>query len=233
MKRLTVLILALLAALLAACGDSVPIVGVFGATSSPTECNCDLVDPSGTPVSTPEGGFSISAPAGPGADVTSTPAPVESFRDRWTTYANPAYGFSFDYPAVYDSRQYRYCAPRAQQSLPEPAVFVLDIGSQTRLTLSQPGSLSLEEAVEAFQADPSRAGYQFDPPAEREVGGETGVSLSYRAGEAKRYGESTFFLKDGLLYRVDTGAPSACDVPELELTEVNAAEHILDTFSFQ
>ena len=116
MKRLTVLILALLAALLAACGDSVPIVGVFGATSSPTECNCDLVDPSGTPVSTPEGGFSISAPAGPGADVTSTPAPVESFRDRWTTYANPAYGFSFDYPAVYDSRQYRYCAPRAQQS---------------------------------------------------------------------------------------------------------------------
>lgn len=236
MRQLTVLILVLLAAFLAACGDAAQVAGALVPTPSPTDCDCDLVGPSGTPVATPPGGFSLSVPAGPGADVTSTPAPVETFRDRWATYLNPAYNFSFAYPAVYGGQQYGYCAPRAQQSPPEGSVFVLDVGSRTRLTLSQAGSLTLQEAVEAFQADPSHDGYQFYPSAEREVGGKTGVSLSYRAGDrpggAERYGESTFFLNGGLLYRIDTGAPSACDVAELELTEITAAEHILDTFSF-
>jgi hypothetical protein len=199
-------------------------------SSGPTFTPCPCSE---TGVPTPTGGIKLAGPSGP-SPATQAPAAettVSPGGETWATYANPDYGFSFQYPEVYTGKDYGFCAARASANLPPGAIFQLALGSRTMLTLKKTDQ-GLEDAVAAFRADPSSKDFTFDEVKQRTVGGETAVVLPYHSGGTNRYAEAVFFVHNGILYRVDTGVPSACDIPSLNLRELDAYSHLLDSFAF-
>lgn len=238
----------LLLLLFSACGvlPKTPDAAIPLAKPTATECGCTLKV---SPFPTQKGGLNQAgpsapgAPVSPGATVTPTLEPtLAAYKDRWQTYTDPTYGFSFEVPAVYSSPEYSMCAarPGTQAAAAAPAVAgaagapaAVAIGARTTITVTQT-SQDLAAAVSAIRTDPARqAGDTFDQPVQRMVGGAPAVTLAYRSGGTGRYAEITLFVNNGLLYRVDASTPSSCDVPALGLTELSAYAHALDTFSFK
>ena len=218
---------------LAGCGRvSAPQVNLAAAGPTPTgtECGCTLKV---TPFPTQPGGLVQAGPQVPAVQnptaptVDPTAEALAAYKDQWKTFTSAAGGYSFDYPAVYDSPAYRMCVAREGQS---PAAAAL--GERTTITLAATRQ-DLAAAVAAFKSDPGHQAYRFEPPVERTVGGAAAVTLPYRSGSAGRYAEATFFIQGGTLYRVDSNTPSSCDVPALGLTELSAYAHALDTFRFK
>jgi hypothetical protein len=223
MKRITgSIVFLLIITLLAGC--SVPLAqGGAQPTVTPTDCGCSIED-----ILTPTGGIDAPAPAGPAAP---TVAP-ETLKDQWKTYTDAAHGFSFEFPAVYESPEFAFCAAREASAPPEDSLFALSLGSRTSLVLVDAAGKDLPAVVDAYRSDPAHQDYQFDAPVERTVGGSPALVLPYRSGGTSRYAEAVFFIHAGTLYRVDTGTPSACDVPALNLKELDAYSRLLYTFQF-
>lgn len=233
---LSIIVLAVLAlTVLAACSSlagaqAVQPTATLDPAVTPTDCGCSAEGPN-QPKPTSALGGGPAGPAAPG-DATLTPAGNTDVAGRWETYTNPEPAFTFEYPAAYATQKYGFCAARPNANPPAGTQFGLSLGSRTEISIS-PAPADLDAALAAFRADPSHKDYQFDAPADRTVGGVPARVLPYRSGGTNRYGESTFFIKDGLLYRIDTGTPSACDVPDLNLTEMQAYAHLLDSFQFK
>lgn len=223
-----------LVAFLSGCAPGLPApLALFGPKATPTDCGCSV---EGTPFATPTGGFSAQAgPAAPGgAAAPATPLPLESLRDRWQTYTSDAYHFSFEYPLAYTSPEFAFCDVRAggpaSQGAPQGAEFTLSLGSRTVLSVTKTSG-SLDAAAAALKAGLPDA--QFDQPKTLSVGGVPAVTLPYHSGGTNRYGEATLFVKDGLLYRIDEGVPSACDISAIGLRELDAYTRMLESFRFQ
>ncbi len=228
MKKITRSLLFLIIMLLLAACSVASAQNGGQITPTPTEdCGCSLADI----LTTPTGGIAAAGPAGPVAD-TATPAPLESYQGQWETYSNAEYGFSFEYPAAYDGSDFGFCAARANDTAPEGSLFALSLGSRTSLVLSDAGGQDLQAVVDAYRGDPTHQADQFDAATERTVGGVDALVLPYRSGGTNRYAEAVFFIKGSTLYRVDTGTPSACDVPAINLRELDAYSHLLDSFAF-
>ncbi len=231
LKRcLVLLVLPLL--LLTACNVIPALPGLSRAPAqlTPTEdCGCTLK----TPLATPTGGLLPAGPAAP-APQTPTPASLESFRDQWqsASFQGAGYAFAFDYPAAYTSPDYNFCAVRQPASPAAGVLAAINLGSNTQVSLLKT-SQSLEQVAAAFRGDPQNQDLRFEDPQARTVGGVPAVSLPYRSGGANRSAETTFFIKDSILYRIDSSAPSACDIPALNLTEMNAYGHLLESFQFK
>ncbi len=218
--------------LLAACtailppSPAAPVPATTQPGPTPTDCGCTV-----NGKANPTGGLNLAGPAGPSAD-TPTPAPLSSYRDRWETYTNTIYGFSFQYPAVYTSPSYGYCTVREQKNKPADALLVVDLGSRTTLTLTKDAGSDLPALVSAYEKDPAQKDTTFDQPKQRTVGGVPAVTLASHSGGTNRYSEATLFLKDGTLYTLQTGTPSACDVAAIGLKELDANTHVMDSFTF-
>lgn len=230
---LLLLFAALLA--LAGCGPAA-VQSAAGPAPTPTDCGCSVEGPNRA---APTAGFG--SPAGPalsgeGAGGGSGGGEGSAGAGQWQTFTSAAGGFSFEYPAAYATPPYSACAARTNPDLPAGASALILLGSRTGLTVA-PAPASLDAALAAFRADLARTDFRFDAARERVVAGLPARTLSYHSGGTNRYGESTFFIKDGLLYRVDTvgdppeGGPSACDLPDLNLTELDAYEHMLESFT--
>jgi len=228
MKMISRFFLLLIAvALLAAC-TSVSAQNSPQLTATPTEdCDCTLEDI----LATPTGGITAPGPVGP---VASTPVPgaIARYTGQWKTYTDVEHGFAFDYPAVYESPDYAFCAVRASETLPEGSSFALSLGSRTSLTLQDAAGQELQAVVGAFRSDPAYQAYQFEEARERTVGGSPALVLPYRGSEADPSAEVVFFINEGTLYRVDTGTSTACDVPATKLQEADAYHRLLDSFLF-
>lgn len=205
--------------------------GQSEATPVPTDCGCSLEGPGKLTLEPSDG---LANPAGPPLNAGTPDANVlESFRDRWLTYDDPQVGFSFEYPAAFSSAEYKFCAPRVDDFPPDGVDFALNFGSRTNLTVAAADNDNLSAAVSAFRADPRHADYSFEPQQEREVAGLPGISLPYRSSGTDRYAEVTIFTYNGALYTIETGVPSACDIPELGLTEISAYDHLLGSLKFK
>ena len=220
------LLVLILAALVTAC---TPAAAQNGAepTVTPTDCGCDVSDL----LATPTGGIAAPGPIGPPAG-TDVPDDLASFIGQWKTYTDVEHGFSFEYPAVYESPDFAFCAARENETPPEGSQFGLSLGSRTNLILLDAAGQDLQALAEAYRSDPAHQDYQFDAPIERTVGGSPALVLPYRSAGTNRYAEVALFINEGTLYQVDTGAPSACDVPGIDLQELEAYSHMLDTFLF-
>lgn len=229
-KRFACLFLVALSLLAGCKGIGTPAAAAGQAvrpTPTATECGCTLKV---TPFATQPGGLVPSGPQAPSAGGTGqTPSAgaLAGYQGGWKTFTSGEGGFSFEYPVVYDSPAFNFCAARPGQP---PAAAAL--GARTTVTLAAT-QLDLPAAVAAYKADPAHQAFQFEPPVERTVGGGPAVTLPYRSGGTGRYAEVTLFIKAGTLYRVDTSGPSACDVPAQGLTELSAYAHALDTFTFK
>lgn len=217
----------IVAALLAACA-SASAQNSPQPTATPTEdCDCSLEDI----LATPTGGIAAPGPVGPAVS-TPVPGAIAKYTGQWKTYTDVEHGFAFEYPAVYESPDYAFCAARVSETLPVGSSFALSLGSRTSLTLQDAAGQDLQSAVEAFRGDPAYQGYQFGEARQRTVGGSPALVLPYRGSDADLYAEVVFFINEGILYRVDTGTSTECDVPAVNLQETDVYNRLLDTFLF-
>jgi hypothetical protein len=253
MKRLPMLLLMVsaLAALLflSACSSLAGDVSAHpAAEATPTECGCSAEGPRAkTPGALPPSAATV--PAGPdaaeetaavdgpaAAERTPAAEDLQALRGKWQAYqaalpGSPAREVSFDFPAAYTGSAFGFCAPRAA-ALPEDSaqavLLRVAIGSRTSLTI-QPAPADLTAAADALRAEPARSEDTFEAAQETSAAGVPALKLPYRSGGAGRYSEVTLFIKDGLLYRVESGGPSACDIPALDLPELAASQRLLES----
>lgn len=220
--------------ILSACSGTVDLPGQVQLTPVPTDCGCSAEGP-GKLTLEPSG--ELDSPAGPGLSGGGGEGDTESleeFRDRWTTFTSDEVPFTFDYPAAYDSPAYKFCTARIDDFPPEGADFALNLGSRTTITAAPVDvGTTLAAAADLFRTDARFEGVTFDPPQERTVAGLPALALPYRSDGTGRYAEAVIFLRDGVLYTVESGSPSACDIPELNLTEMNAFSQLLESFEFK
>jgi hypothetical protein len=239
MKRRPVLfatLSALLALLVLAACAPLSLNGPFSAgaqpEATPTECGCSAEGPRAkTPgavaptVALPAVG---ATPAGPAAVED-----MQAYRGQWQAYTvtlpgDPRREVSFEFPAAYSGTAFGFCAPREAAATAADALLRVDLGSRTTLAVSA-ASGGLNAAADALRAEPARSADTFDAPQELTIAGAPALKLPYRMGGAGRYGEVTLFEKDGLLFRVEAGVPSACDVPAIDLRELDAYQRLLES----
>jgi hypothetical protein len=196
---------------------------------TPTACGCSEAG-----VATPTGGFSPpgpSVPSQPSMPATDSQSDAKMDSVAWLDYTNQVYGFTFQYPAVYNESNFNFCTVRSSRNLPPESIFQIAIGSRTLITLYK-SNQNPQEAYIEFQAKPANKNLAFEKTQARSIGGEPAVIGPYRSGGTNRYAENVFFSHKGILYHVETGIPSACDVPGLNLREFDAYNHLLDSFKF-
>lgn len=139
-------------------------------------------------------------------------------------YQNDQFGFEFLHP--------KECALTEQ---PEGAIGLAGgpvhlsvvVGSRLELHVSDSGGLSLADYVSQVTGQLEARGASIDSvmPA-APVDGVEAVTIQYRFGGLNRYGEATFFERNGSVYDVGfTAGAFSCDEPQ-------AYQLVLSTFRF-
>jgi hypothetical protein len=168
--------------------------------------------------------FCMSAAPGATSPPLPSPTPAWSCVSAPTTYHNEQLGFEF-----------QYCSECTLTDQSEGAhgpgggeVYLwIIVGSRLEVYVSDSGGLSLTDYVSQVTAQLEAGGASIDsvtPVAP--VGGADAVTVQYRFGGLGRYGEATFFMRNGLAYDVEfTAGAFTCNEPQVYTG-------ILSTFRF-
>ena len=155
---------------------------------------------------------------------------------RWTTYTNDDYGLSFEYPAAYDELTEQGCGIRVQDVGAEfnAPYFIprtdIQVGFRTVVSITDREGLDLDGVVE--RALGWREGWTIESMAnlmnERE-----GVYVEYRFDVDNRQGMMAFFIRGEDAVVVSLTAGAFCDIPEENVTELGAFQHLLETITLE
>ncbi len=161
------------------------------------------------------------------------PASGEPF-GAWTTYRNKNFGFSFEYPAAYDSQQYRSCALQ---------VVTRWVGSGAEIYVAHSGLIiyglpdshsqdyvALEDYVNGLIKENAS---QWKNPAKTDslISGVKAIRLEFRP----TYGggdRADFLDRDGFRYSFgfNRSTDGHCDLPGIRESDVYS--HMVATFRF-
>jgi hypothetical protein len=183
------------------------------ATAAPSTATPGVALPTGTPVIAP----TIEASPPPATPV-STPASVLA------TYRSDQFGFEFQYASECELTEQSGEAP----GLGGSRVYLsVTVGSRLELNVSDPGGLSLADYVEQTTDEMEAGGASIESASQAGlVGGVESMTVQYRFGGTNRYGEATFFERNGIVYDVGfTAGAFTCSEPQVY-------EEILSTFRF-
>ncbi len=149
-----------------------------------------------------------------------TPSPGNAL---WATYQNKTYGFSFEYPAIYEIPPYKAtCGLRDLGSS-------VTIGARIELAIYPAGGLALEDFARQFL---SSKDWVLENQDTGLVGGVSAINVNYRFGGPNRFGTLTFLQQDSVVLALGFTSGSFCaDLPR-EDDEASTYQHILDTFQF-
>jgi hypothetical protein len=163
---------------------------------------------------------------------TYTPTPtldLASYANTWTRY-HGNYGISFEYPSIYDEKPYNDRC-KAVESWDGA-----DFGEKNEVYVRQPLGPTLDEHVEL-----SLANYHREKPltiesrAEIEINKRPAIVIKYKLVEESESREFVFttVLGSELIYTFSFIGGSACDIPEISLSERTVFEHAFATFYYQ
>jgi hypothetical protein len=167
--------------------------------------------------------------------ITLTPVPtLESITGGWSTFHTPEYGFSFQYPAVYDKGFYDPIDPLAfcnvQTSL-KNSEFNIWIGHD-RITVEET-SKNLQEYVN------DQIKMRFDDSwqitLEQTIADNLpGIKLGYAATNGSRWGITSFFIHNSHALAIDYYERSflGCDPIEGNHSAYWVYEQIINTLKF-
>ena len=131
-------------------------------------------------------------------DQTSIPAPAAapsqtqtSTAALWKTYRNETYGFSFEYPAIYDEPAYRDSCGLKENSEG------IRLGLRSGLRISNSGGWSLEQYANDLLTGRD---WSVDVPKNGIVSGLEALTVEYRFGGANRYGTFTLVKRAELIF---------------------------------
>jgi hypothetical protein len=141
----------------------------------------------------------------------------------WRTYQSALYGFTFEYPAVYEDAAYKDTC-----GLKETAEGI-QIGQRIEVRYLDSGGLSLAEFADNFVKG---QGWNVDSQSSASINGSDAISVQYRFGGTNRFGSITFISNNGRIYAVNFSAGSFCEMPDAQASEPNAYSRIVESFRF-
>lgn len=205
--------------LLAACSaptNQAPSVSPKPTTALPTKPAVPTALP---PSATSTRAFTSTAKPTPSATAT---IDFASYKNKWTVYHNEKYGYSFEYPAIYDEKRF-YCAT------PEPDAESITIGGRSDLfVISSSQSLEghVNDIVRQYESDHWKLSNQLS----HKIDSLDAITIEYRFGGLSRYGTASFVKYSEYIYAFNYTAGASCYIPGFELWEDDAYEHMIDTF---
>lgn len=234
-------------AILAACSSPGALpppaseTALAAASSAPTETTVASVEPTVTATATiasPEP--TPTATPSPSLTPTSTPTATPTldyarFVDSWKTYRNEKYGFTFEYPAIYDEPPFaRSCAVREDPN----GVYV---GERTDVLFLDPQGLDLEQYVANWARDcqcteegieKGECDCWIEAQSDTVVDGLPAITVDYRFGGLNRFGTFTMVEHGGHIFAFELTAGAFCDVDEIRLRELDVYDRLIRTFHF-
>jgi hypothetical protein len=157
-------------------------------------------------------------PPPPLCNATSEPS---SSNKIWKIYRNGIYGFTFEYPAIYDEPPYRdFCGLKEYRD-------GIQLGHQIQLLFLDSGGLNLTEYTNNLLQS---KGWSVDSQQNEPINGVESIRVQYRFGSTNRFGTFTLVKSDERIFAFNFTAGSFCDIPESQAFEPNAYSHMIETF---
>jgi hypothetical protein len=170
-------------------------------------------------------------PAPPAKTQESVKPPAQAV--TWKTYHNKQYGFSFEYPAIYDDARYRERYGISTSDKPEDS----DLGrTKFSLTMCYRVYLDIYDArglsLEAFLNCALKKGAfdNLESKTVTSVNGVKGYQVDYRFGGMNRFGTITLLKNQNLIFVFHTEAWGGNE--DDPVSEWQAYDKMLDTFKF-
>lgn len=166
-----------------------------------------------------------------------TPTINPALIGAYNQYINDEFGFSFEYPAVYDIEPYTICGlvPRenVNDDMGQPYQFFMNIGFRGEFGILENGFSSLGEFVDQWiQQKVASSSWILSSRINREINETQAITIEYRFGGRGGYATSTFFGLSGQVYIFNISAGAFCDFPEVGLNEFDNFNHAIETFKF-
>ena len=161
---------------------------------------------------------------------TEVPTPtldLLSFEGSWERFSDHIYGISIEYPLIYGEELYKdVCAPFETRD-------GIHFGENSQIFIRQKMGKSLEDHILSFLVNLHPEGYFILEAKESlQINGKPARSVKYRLDEAGEIREFIFVAATGgdtiYTFRFDGG--TACDIPEIGVTEQSVFEHALESF---
>lgn len=157
----------------------------------------------------------VTLPAAPSA----TPNPSTSV--TWNTYRNDAYGFTFEYPAIYDETSYKdSCGIKESND-------GIHLGHQIDVLFLESNGLTLTDYASSLLQS---KGWTLDSLTNVTINDLNAVTVEYRFGGTNRYGTFTLIEDNAHVLLLNFSAGSFCNILEAQISEPAAYAHILETF---
>jgi len=169
--------------------------------------------------------------ATPGAsqNTTTTPtgdasvATLNPSSNGWITYQNKTYGFSFEYPAIYDDPHNKAaCGIKDLGSS-------ISLGARIGLEIIQAGSLSLDDFTSQFL---SAKQWVLENENSAKVGGAGALLVEYHSLKPDQYGTIAFVKHNPVILAIGFTSGDFCASFGSEADEAAVFQHVLDSFQF-
>ena len=159
---------------------------------------------------------------------TPTPPPLctatsasSSLNIIWKIYRNGIYGFTFEYPAIYDELPYGdTCGLKENGD-------GIQLGHQIQLQFLDSGGLNLKEYTSNLLQSKC---WSVDSQKIEPINGVEAISVQYRFGSTDRFGTFTLVKPDERIFAFNFTAGSFCDIPENQVSEPIVYSHMIETF---
>jgi len=137
--------------------------------------------------------------------------------------SNNKYGYSFEYPKLYETNTYSTCMPTVIDS--DYYLQYLRFGYRSELAIAVNKLPSFDQFVDQWiiGMDIEYKDYQW-------INDIKAITVDYRFGGLNRFGTTTFIGQDDLVFIFNFTAGGSCDLDEIGLDEYTIYRHAVETF---
>jgi len=143
----------------------------------------------------------------------------------WDTYQNDLYGFSFEYPAVYEEPAYiDRCGLKENET-------GIHLGQRIDIQFLDPGGLGLEDFASHLL---NGKDWSLESQTRQSISGLEGINIQYRFGGTNRFGTISLVEHNSHIFGFNFSAGGFCDVQENQVlvSETTVYAHLLESFLF-
>jgi hypothetical protein len=152
---------------------------------------------------------------------------VKDYTNSWARFYDHVYGITIEYPSIYSEKPYQVaCDPYETRD-------GIHFGANSKVFIRQQLGESLDEHIAAFiPYYHSDEQFKLESQEAVQVNNQPAIAITYKLGDTTENRELVFVTapESKIIYTFSFIDGSACDVPELGLSERTVFEHALETF---
>jgi hypothetical protein len=161
---------------------------------------------------------------------TKVPTPtldLLSFEGSWERFSDHIYGISIEYPLIYGEELYKdVCAPFETRD-------GIHFGENSQIFIRQKMGKSLENHILSFLVNLHPDGYfMLESQESLQINDQPASRIKYKLDETGEIREFIFVAatERDVIYTFSFEGGTACDVPEIGVSEQTVFEHALESF---